>query len=119
MLFLFVLQFHTARRYSISLKKVHIVTGKLLIIPNQIFSCELNSSRAYFLRDISYLLLRLIKVKFRYFVKFTFAHLFCSIIFFCSIILKFKFKCFVKFTFPQLFGCFQGERILKSHRIKL
>ena len=94
---------------STSYEKINVLTGKLLVIRNQVVDCELNSSRNNFLRDISYLAL----VKLRHFVKFTFAYLFCPIIYFCSIILKVKFKLFVKFTFAQLVGYFQGENILK------
>ena len=50
----FFIKFH-----STSLHKISIVTGKLLVISSQHFSCELRSSRTYFLRDISYLSLRL------------------------------------------------------------
>ena len=50
---------NSKERYPTSLDKISILTGKPLVIINQSFCCELNSSRTYFLQNISYLSLRL------------------------------------------------------------
>ena len=46
-------------RYPISLDKISILTGRLLVISSQNFSSELNFSGNYFLRGMSYLSLRI------------------------------------------------------------
>ena len=49
----------TQKSYPTYLDKISILTEILLVIPSQNFSSELNSLRAYSMRDISYLSLRL------------------------------------------------------------
>ena len=50
---LFVKFIQTQKSYLISLDEISISTWSLLVISSQIFSCEIDSSRTYFLQNVS------------------------------------------------------------------
>ena len=56
---LFVKFIQTQKSYLISLDEISSSTWSLLVISSQIFSCEIDSSRTYFLQNVSCLPLRL------------------------------------------------------------
>ena len=58
LLWLFSEFLQTQKRYPKSLDKGAILNCRLLVLSRQKFSCQLNSPRTHFFRNISYLLLR-------------------------------------------------------------